>query len=332
MARERRGVAEVPPQRDGRLRPAGSRGPAAPPAKPTPRRAGSGGSTSRSMRDGGEGRVATGRPARNGARGRAVSTRPSRPDGRRPAPARPARASHPVRTSPPARAAAPGAGRRRPSRRIMALAAAVVLAAGILLACAFLAPGDSAPTAHSASVAWTGEAPGIPATPRKLWARGSLPYLYQTDAAWASHAYGNDDVATSGCGPTCISMVYIALTGDTSMDPAAMADYSTAGGYVEQGMTAWRLMTDGAAGLGLYSRELWIDRDMVASALEGGAYVVVNVEPGDFTTVGHYMVIEGLDEDGLAILHDPNSAYNSLKRWPLGQILSQTSNLWALST
>lgn len=41
-------------------------------------------------------------------------------------------------------------------------------------------------------------------------------------------------------------MVYIALTGKTDKDPAAMAAFSEAGGYVEGGLTAWRLMTDGA--------------------------------------------------------------------------------------
>lgn len=356
MTQRRDRAAEAPPQRDGRLRLAGSRGIAAGQPRPTPRRDSSGasgaagpGQAEPARREGGSRRErprpdarptprpAANRPARDGGASRkararaarperdAASARPSRSAGRRPASARATRASRQARPS------ASRTPRRRPNRRFLALAAALVLVAGIFLVRAVLALKDSAPTTHTASVAWTGEAPGVPATPQKLWARGSLPYLYQTDEAWAAHPYGNDDVATSGCGPTCLSMVYIALTGDTSMGPAAMADYSTAGGYVEQGMTAWRLMTDGAAALGLYSRELWIDRDMVTAALESGAYVVVNVEPGDFTTVGHYMVIEGLDEDGLAILHDPNSAYNSLKRWPLGQILSQTSNLWALS-
>ncbi len=87
-------------------------------------------------------------------------------------------------------------------------------------------------------------------TPRSEWRAGETPFLYQTDPQWASHPYTVERCVKNGCGPTCLSMVYVTLTGRDDLDPAAMADFSERDGYVSNGMTAWALMTDGAAKLG----------------------------------------------------------------------------------
>ena len=68
-------------------------------------------------------------------------------------------------------------------------------------------------------------------TPRSEWRSGETPFLYQTDPQWASHPYAEGTVEKNGCGPTCLSMVYVALTGRDDLDPAAMADFSERNGY-----------------------------------------------------------------------------------------------------
>ncbi|MCR2029103.1 C39 family peptidase [Adlercreutzia muris] len=172
---------------------------------------------------------------------------------------------------------------------------------------------------------------GEPATstPRDQWRRGEVPFLYQIDSAWADAPYAGTDVAEAGCGPTCLSMVYVALTGKDDYDPAAMAAFSEAGGYVEDGMTAWRLMGTGAGELGLASHEVPADRSRILAELGEGRPIICSVGPGDFTTTGHFIVLAGVAEDGRVVVHDPNSPVHSAQTWDVDQIIGQARNFWA---
>ena len=72
-----------------------------------------------------------------------------------------------------------------------------------------------------------------------------------------------------------------------------------------------------------------ISADAVTEALRNGKILIASVGKGDFTDNGHFMVITGLDDNGRLIIHDPNSAVNSLKRWDIDRVLSQTVSIWA---
>ena len=168
-------------------------------------------------------------------------------------------------------------------------------------------------------------------TPRSEWQKGEVPFLYQTDPQWASRPYAGGTVEKNGCGPTCLSMVYVALTGCDDLDPAAMADFSERGGYTTDGMTAWALMSDGATELGLTSEELPATAAAVRETLLAGKPVICSVGPGDFTTTGHFIVLADLTEDGKVVVHDPNSAERSSHPWDLERVLGQCLNLWAFS-
>lgn len=212
--------------------------------------------------------------------------------------------------------------RRRPLLKaatcILALAAFTLIAFGIVGTLSEVdAPAGGAAPAQS--------------TPASEWTRGALPYLYQTDPAWAGAPYAGGTVEENGCGPTCLSMVYVDLTGKTDLDPAGMARYSEERGYVEGDMTSWTLMTDGAAGLGLAYEELPADASAVLAALSQGRPVICSVGPGDFTTTGHFIVLAGADGSGQVTVHDPNSEERSRTTWDIDRILSQCRNLWAFS-
>ena len=58
----------------------------------------------------------------------------------------------------------------------------------------------------------------------------SVPLLMQWDERWGCEPYGSSMIALSGCGPTCLSMVAIYLTHDTSLNPKAVAEFSTRNG------------------------------------------------------------------------------------------------------
>lgn len=172
---------------------------------------------------------------------------------------------------------------------------------------------------------------GPSSTPKSAWAQGNMPFLYQTDPVWANEPYGGDTIATYGCGPTCLSMVYVYLTGSTAYDPASMAIFSENNGYLDNGITAWRLMTSGAQQLGLSSEELPAAESTVRSALCNGSPVICSVVPGDFTKEGHFIVLAGINESGHILIRDPNSQERSTQAWELSRILGQCAALWAFS-
>ena len=124
---------------------------------------------------------------------------------------------------------------------------------------------------------------------------------------------------------------YVYLTGKTDLTPPEMAAFSERNGYVENGMTAWRLITEGSALLGLRAEELPASEGVVAGVLDAGYPVICSMGPGDFTTVGHFIVLCGRDENGDARVYDPNSPERSAQGWPIETVLGQALNLWELA-
>ena len=168
-------------------------------------------------------------------------------------------------------------------------------------------------------------------TPASEWARGAMPHLYQKDASWVDAPYADSTMGIAGCGPTCLSMVYIYLTGDTSYDPVAMAQFSETNGFVEEGSTRWVFMSEGARMLGLQSEELGADAFQIENALSAGTPVVAIMGPGDFTEEGHFIVMNGLDSQGRAVVYDPNSPTRSATTWDIDDIIGQALCFWAIS-
>lgn len=229
----------------------------------------------------------------------------------------------------------PGAAPRRalggPAKAC--LVAAVLLGAALLL---FSACGQAFSSVSSGgkglSVAsLLGGANDTPSTPKAEWVQGELPYLYQTDAQWKNTAYAGGTIADSGCGPTCLAMVYVGVTGKKDHSPVTLAAFSESAGYVYGGMTSWTYMTEGAQALGLHSRELPADHSVIAAALQSGQPVIASMAPGTFTDVGHFIVLCGVEDDGSIEIRDPNSPERSHKTWSLDQIIPEARNFWAFS-
>ena len=156
-----------------------------------------------------------------------------------------------------------------------------------------------------------------------------IPLLLQWDKRWGYETYGSSMIAVTGCGPTCLSMVYIGLTGDASMHPKKMAAFSEKKGYYTENGTSWSLMTEGAEALGLSAEELPLDENSIKQCLFDGEPVICSMGPGDFTRQGHFIVLTGVDKEGDIVLNDPNSKKNSEKSWDYEEIAGQVKNLWA---
>ncbi len=219
---------------------------------------------------------------------------------------------------------------RRPPRPRLVARIALVLALACILAL-------GAPCAIGALEKLTAGAQGTPpdetggprSTPKDQWRAGEVPELYQRDPAWASERYAGYSFAEAGCGPTCLSMVYVALTGRADRTPADMGALSERLGCATPDGTAWTFTTDGAAEAGLAAEELPANEASVRRAILSGSPVIASVGPGDFTTTGHFIVLAGIDENGRLEIRDPNSPERTARTWGFDEVLGQCLNLWA---
>lgn len=156
-----------------------------------------------------------------------------------------------------------------------------------------------------------------------------MPLLLQFDERWGYLPYGSGHIGYTGCGPTCLSMVAIHLTGDAKYTPVWMCDFATKEGYYSPGAgTAWTLFSQGAAKLGLVAKELPLVKGLITDELDKGNPVVLVVGPGDFTKNGHYIILTGYDSTGFTV-NDPFSVENSSRTWTYAQLEPQILNLWS---
>lgn len=156
-----------------------------------------------------------------------------------------------------------------------------------------------------------------------------MPYYLQYDQRWAYNEYCGGFFGQTGCGPTCMAMIYEGLTGKTDHRPDAMGVYAEQNGYADsRSGTTWRFMKDGAAGLGLKVQELPLHDGTMIKALSEGRPIIINVGPGVFTSIGHYLILRGF-EDGAFLIFDPFSLENSRKAWTFEEFSGDIRNIWA---
>lgn len=159
-----------------------------------------------------------------------------------------------------------------------------------------------------------------------------IPHFMQWDERWGYFNYGSCVLGVTGCGPTCLSMVIVGLTGNSDASPAAVAKFSEQNGYyVEGDGTTWDLMTAGSASFNLSSVEVPLAEDSMTAELNAGHPLIVSLGPGDFTDYGHFIVITGY-ENGMFTINDPNSIKLSSEGWYYSTLAPQIRNIWAFST
>lgn len=158
-----------------------------------------------------------------------------------------------------------------------------------------------------------------------------VPLFMQWDKRWGYTPYGEDMLAISGCGPTCLSMVCVHLLNDTSLNPRVIAQFSEENGFCAPGDgTKWTLISEGAVMLGLNVEEVYLDESNISQILESGNPIICAMGPGDFTSSGHYIVLTDY-VDGMIKINDPNSIARSEKLWSYDEIVGQIDNLWECS-
>lgn len=159
---------------------------------------------------------------------------------------------------------------------------------------------------------------------------GKAPRLMQWDARWGYRSYNENLMGLSGCGPTCMSMAAIQITGNHTLNPWEMAKFAEEHGFNVIGDgTSWSFFTEGARLLGLDSVAITPEAQRIFDNLEVGNPIVAIMGPGDFTTTGHYILLAGT-EDGMIRVNDPNSVRNSETLWDVETIIEQAQAMWVL--
>lgn len=159
-----------------------------------------------------------------------------------------------------------------------------------------------------------------------------LPLLIQWDERWGYAPYGSSNVGMSGCAPTCLSMVVLALTKNTEATPDQIAAYAAEHGYYEENTgTSWSFFTEGAEHYKISGQEISLDEQVISTHLKKGEPVICSMRPGDFTSGGHFIVLAGITEEGKIIVNDPNSRKRSKVLWDYETLAPQIKNLWAFS-
>ena len=157
------------------------------------------------------------------------------------------------------------------------------------------------------------------------------PLFLQWDPRWGYQQYGeNSCIGLAGCGPTCLSMAAYYLTGDESLTPDRIAEFSMENDYyVEDIGTSWNLMYDFPGMLDLSIGDMITDEYEMKLALDSGNIVICAMRPGDFTAGGHFIVIYGYEDDGFKV-NDPNCVARSRRTWTFDELEHQIKMIWSL--
>lgn len=158
---------------------------------------------------------------------------------------------------------------------------------------------------------------------------GEFPLFIQWDERWGYDLYGDTYMAINGCGPTSLAMVIVGLTGDTTINPKVIAQYSYDNNYyVENVGTKWDLMTEGVRDFGIEGEAIQLSEQEIISTLQKGQPIIASMKPGHFTTSGHFIVLTGVTEEGEIIINDSDSKKRSSVTWDIDIILEETKGLW----
>ncbi len=174
--------------------------------------------------------------------------------------------------------------------------------------------------------------------------RGVTMYS-QHDSRWANKMFSimgnpNQDIETSGCGPTSLAISVSTLSGQI-VSPDEMAQFVLDNGFrsVNSGTEAGAIPA-ASQKYGLKATAATSKADIIAALQANSGDAVQNLiildghdnDPSSPPTrSGHLYVIDHLSADGQVFVSDPNSQSKTLQAWDLDKLLAASSMQWILS-
>ncbi|MGO3116158.1 C39 family peptidase [Enterococcus pseudoavium] len=161
-----------------------------------------------------------------------------------------------------------------------------------------------------------------------------FPLLLQTDARWSTKAYGSgsdqNDLATNGCAITSLAMV-LSYYEKRSVYPTEILQWSGSNYYQTGQGTAWSIFSPFAQNYHLTMHDLGKDSAQIQQYLNQNQPIVISVNPGEFTEVGHIMVIKKDLQSESLIVYDPNDSFEKKhysQTYSLAHLMPQLANAW----
>lgn len=160
-----------------------------------------------------------------------------------------------------------------------------------------------------------------------------IPLILQTDERWYYEAYGTNDsdnfMGNNGCALASLAMVG-SYWQNRLIEPVEILSWAQNNYYLTGQGTMWSIFNDYAHAIGMISQDLGNDFATAKQFMMLGYPVLVSVKPGDFTEVGHIMVLMA-DEKGEVFVFDPNDSptkQHYAKTYTDDLILAQAINYW----
>lgn len=133
-----------------------------------------------------------------------------------------------------------------------------------------------------------------------------VPLMNQKDYRWAFDTYGDDSgniIAANGCAIVSLAMIDSYFQNE-QVDPGEVASWAGLDHYVTYQGTAFTIYEAFGKAKGYEVKEFY-DFYEAMEEVEAGNPVVVGINPGYFSSIGHVMVIRGY-QDGMVYINDPN--------------------------
>lgn len=161
-----------------------------------------------------------------------------------------------------------------------------------------------------------------------------FPLVIQTDARWANKAYGSgseqNNLATNGCAISSLAMI-LSYYEKRSVEPTEILQWSGDRYYQEGQGTAWSIFPAFAEHYQFTYQDLGRDSTLIQQHLNQNQPIVISVNPGEFTDVGHIMVLKKDLQSDQLIVYDPNDneeKQHYAQKYSLDQLMPQLANAW----
>lgn len=145
-------------------------------------------------------------------------------------------------------------------------------------------------------------------------------YYSQHDPRWQNYLIGgSDEMNKYGCGPTALSMLVSNLS-KSNFSPEKAADWAMQNGYYMKGSGSYHnIIVKGANAFSIdcvpYSN---YSADAIKAELEKGNVFAALMRPGTFSRASnHFILLLGLDDNGNAIIAEPNSHERTERSWSI---------------
>lgn len=181
--------------------------------------------------------------------------------------------------------------------------------------------------------------------PGAEYAPGGLlvPVFYQTIGKWTTLPIFGGTFASSGCGPTSLSMILSYEKGYLiTPEDVWKWNRSLSSPFSGNGMP-WSMPAAIAKAYGLTcSENVSITVDGLKKILDTGHPVLISMKPGTFTRGGHIMVLRGyriVDGKTKFYVNDPNSStsgyrtqgpYYTYREWPATLVVNECKKAWLI--